>query len=187
MRQLQRRHARFYGYQTIASSMIPFLSFFCVDRFFFKKRSLQVLSQGPEDPPHLRDKPLPLTGFDLLDDRPAVAVPHLPDVQQRVGVPVVGGPVVHEDPGAAAAAVHHDAVVQGRVRHVRHLHGLGHGEVPGGGGGGGGGAWGRPGLCRWAAAPGLGPTGGRPGHVEPPRQTVEITPLLKLHVHDVMQ
>lgn len=52
-----------------------------------------------------------LTRFDLLDHRVAVVVPHLPDVQQGVEVSMVGGPVVHIHPGAAAAAVHHDPIV----------------------------------------------------------------------------
>lgn len=76
--------------------------------------------------------PLLLTRFDLLDDRFVLAVLHLSDVQQGVGVPVVGGPVVHEDPRTAAAAVHHDAVVEGRVQDVGGLHGLGHGQVAAG-------------------------------------------------------
>lgn len=58
-----------------------------------------------------------------------VAVLHLPDVQQGVRVPVVGGPVVHEHPGAAAATVHHDPVIQSGVEDVGGLHGLGDGQV----------------------------------------------------------
>lgn len=42
----------------------------------------------------------------------------------------MGGPVVHEHPGAAAAAVHHDPVIQRRVQDVGGLHGLCDGEVP---------------------------------------------------------
>lgn len=59
-------------------------------------------------------------------------VPHLPDVQQSVGVPIVGGPVVHKDPGAAATTVHHDPVIQSRIEDVSGLHGLQDGEVPDG-------------------------------------------------------
>lgn len=72
-----------------------------------------------------------LTRFDLLDHRSAVAVLHLSYVQQGVRVTVVGGPVVHEDPGAAAAAVHHDPIIQSRVQDICGLHGLCNGEVPG--------------------------------------------------------
>lgn len=72
-----------------------------------------------------------LTRFDLLDDRFVVVVLHLSDVQQGVGVPVVGGPVVHKDPRAAAATVHHDAIIQCRVEDISGLHGLCDGEVPG--------------------------------------------------------
>lgn len=71
-----------------------------------------------------------LTRFDLLDHRSAVAVLHLSYVQQGVGVTVVGGPVVHEDPGAAAAAVHHNPIIQSRVQDICGLHGLCNGEVP---------------------------------------------------------
>lgn len=74
-----------------------------------------------------------LTWFDLLDDRFVVAVLHLSDVQQGVRVPVVGGPVVHEHPRTAAAAVHHDPVIQSGVEDVGGLHGLCDGEVPVGG------------------------------------------------------
>lgn len=44
----------------------------------------------------------------------------------------MGGPVVHEDPGAAAATVNHNAVIQSRVEDVSRLHGLGDGEVSAG-------------------------------------------------------
>lgn len=61
-----------------------------------------------------------------------VAVLHLSDVQQGVRVPVVGGPVVDEDPRTTAATVHHDPVIQGGVEDVSGLHGLCDGEVPDG-------------------------------------------------------
>lgn len=72
-----------------------------------------------------------LTRFDLFDDWFAVTVPHLSDVQQGVRVPIVGWPVVHKDPGATAATVHHDPIIQSRVEDVSGLHGLCNGEVPG--------------------------------------------------------
>lgn len=59
------------------------------------------------------------TGFNFLDDGAAAAVPHLPDVQQVVGVPVVRGPEVDENAGPAAPAVHHHPVIKGRVLGVR--------------------------------------------------------------------
>lgn len=71
-----------------------------------------------------------LTWFDLFDDGFVVAVLHLSDVQQGVRVPVVGGPVVHEHPRTAAAAVHHDPIVQSGVEDIGGLHGLCDGEVP---------------------------------------------------------
>ena len=75
--------------------------------------------------------PVPkLTRFDLLDHRLPLTVLHLPDVQQGVGVPIVGGPVVHKDPGAAAATVHHNPIIQRWVLQVCGLHGLSQGEVP---------------------------------------------------------
>lgn len=59
------------------------------------------------------------TGFNFLDDGAAAAVPHLPDVQQVVRVPVVRGPEVNENAGPAAPAVHHHPVIKGRVLGVR--------------------------------------------------------------------
>lgn len=59
------------------------------------------------------------TGFNFLDDGAAAAVPHLPDVQQVVGVPVVRGPEVDENAGPAAPAVHHYPIIKGRVLGVR--------------------------------------------------------------------
>lgn len=55
------------------------------------------------------------TWFDFLDDGAAAPVPHLPDVQQVVGVPVVRGPEVDEDPGPAAPAVNDHPVTERRV------------------------------------------------------------------------
>lgn len=71
-----------------------------------------------------------LTRFDFFDDWFAVVVLHLSDVQQGVRVPVVRGPVVHKDPRATAATVHHDAIIQRGVEDVSGLHGLCHGQVP---------------------------------------------------------
>lgn len=72
-----------------------------------------------------------LTRFDLLNHRFVVVVLHLSDVQQGVGVPVVGGPVVHKDPRAAAATVHNNPIIQSGVEDISGLHGLGHREVSG--------------------------------------------------------
>ena len=52
----------------------------------------------------------------------AMLVPHLPDVQELMGVPVVARPAVHKHPGAAAATVHHQAVIQRGVAGVCRLH-----------------------------------------------------------------
>lgn len=52
-----------------------------------------------------------LTRLDLHDHWLTMLIPHLPDVQQFVRVAVVPRPAVHEYPGAAAAAVHHQTVV----------------------------------------------------------------------------
>ena len=67
-----------------------------------------------------------LTRLYLHDHGLPVLVPHLPDVQQVVGVAVVPRPAVHKDSGATAAAVHHQAVVQRGVAgvggvYVRHM------------------------------------------------------------------
>lgn len=56
-------------------------------------------------------------------------VSHLSDVQQGVGVSIVGGPVVHKDPGAAAATIHHNPIIQCRVEDVSSFHGLSKGEI----------------------------------------------------------
>ena len=72
-----------------------------------------------------------LTRFDLLHHRFVVVVLHLSYVQQGVGVPVVGAPVVHKHPRAAAATVHYNPIVQRGVEDVSGLHWLCNREVPG--------------------------------------------------------
>jgi len=67
-----------------------------------------------------------LTWFDLHDHRLAVLISHLPNVQQFTGITVMPGPAVHKYPGATAATVHHQAVVQVGVAcicciHIIHL------------------------------------------------------------------
>lgn len=41
----------------------------------------------------------------------------------------MGWPVIHKDPGATAATVYHDAIIQWRVEDVSSLHRLSEGEV----------------------------------------------------------
>lgn len=72
-----------------------------------------------------------LTRFDLLDNRFVVVVPHLSDIQQCVRVAIMWGPVVHENPRAAATTVHHNAIIKGMVEDISGLHGLCDGEVSG--------------------------------------------------------
>lgn len=65
------------------------------------------------------------TWFDLHDYWFAVLIPHLLNVQQLMGIAIMPGPAVHKHPGATAAAVHHQAIVQVGVAcicciHIRH-------------------------------------------------------------------
>ena len=71
-----------------------------------------------------------LTWFNLLDHGAAVLRPHLPDVQEGVRVSIVRGPVVNEDPRAAAPAVHNNPIVQCGVQNIRRLHVLNNRQVP---------------------------------------------------------
>ena len=49
-------------------------------------------------------------------------ISHLPDVQQLMRITIVPGPAVNKYPRAAAATVHHQAVVQVRVAGIRSIH-----------------------------------------------------------------
>lgn len=62
-----------------------------------------------------------LTRLDLHDYWLAVLISHLPYVQQFTGITVVPGPAVHKHPGATAATVHHQAVVQVGIACIRRI------------------------------------------------------------------
>lgn len=62
------------------------------------------------------------TRFDLHDHWLAVLISHLPNVQQFMGITIMLGPTVHEYPGATAATVHHQAVVQVGVACICRIH-----------------------------------------------------------------
>lgn len=53
--------------------------------------------------------------LDLHDHRLAIMIPHLPNVQELVGIAVVTGPAVHVDSGATAATIHYQPIVQVRI------------------------------------------------------------------------
>lgn len=63
-----------------------------------------------------------LTRFDFHDHWLAVLISHLPDVQEFMRITVVTGPAVDKYPGATAATVHHQTIVQVGVARIRHIH-----------------------------------------------------------------
>lgn len=63
-----------------------------------------------------------LTWFDLHDHWLAVLISHLLNVQQFMGITIMPGPAVHKDPGATAATVHHQAIVQVGVARICRVH-----------------------------------------------------------------
>lgn len=63
-----------------------------------------------------------LTRFDFHDHWLAMLISHLLNVQQFMRITIMPGPAVHKDPGAAAAAVHHQAIVEVGVACIRCLH-----------------------------------------------------------------
>lgn len=62
-----------------------------------------------------------LTRLDLHDYWLAMLISHLLYIQQFAGITVVPGPAVHKHPGATAAAVHHQAIVQVGIARIRHI------------------------------------------------------------------
>lgn len=70
------------------------------------------------------------TWLDLLDNRLAVTVSHLPDVQQVVRIPIVWWPKVYKDPGPTAPTINNHPVIQRWVICVRCLQGMKPFQVP---------------------------------------------------------
>lgn len=63
-----------------------------------------------------------LTRFDFHDHWLAMLISHLLNVQQFMRITIMPRPAVHKDPGAAAATVHHQAIVEVGVACIRCLH-----------------------------------------------------------------
>lgn len=64
----------------------------------------------------LTTKYIPIsTWLDFFNDRLAVAVSHLFDVQQIMGVAIMSWPEINKNPGATAATVHNKSVIQSWV------------------------------------------------------------------------
>lgn len=70
------------------------------------------------------------TWLDLLDNRLAVAITHLPDVQQVMGIAIVWWPKIHKDPGPAAPTVNNHPIIQSRILCVGGLQVLEPCQVP---------------------------------------------------------
>lgn len=62
------------------------------------------------------------TRFDLHHHWLAVLISHLLNIQQLMGITIVPGPAVHKHPGATAAAVHHQTIVQVGVARICCIH-----------------------------------------------------------------